>query len=164
MQRVNLIRQNQEQSLHMGRTRNSHPQLNQRRLVYISNILRQSLTLTTLSEISKCPTGEVMLASKNVINLAIMQPGMCNKLPSNDRLKEQFSRLQYARSNYASPPTHAVTKLTIPLKNGARTHTILILLVMSQLLASAQLVVLRILISRLFRVILYTEDGITLSD
>lgn len=49
-----------------------------------------------------------------------MQPGMCNNLPSNDRLKEQFSRLQYARSNYASPPTHAVTKLTIPLKNGAR--------------------------------------------
>jgi oligosaccharyltransferase complex subunit alpha (ribophorin I) len=39
---------------------------------------------------------------------------------SNNRLKEQFSRLKYARSNYASPPTHAVTKLAIPLKNGAR--------------------------------------------
>ena len=35
-------------------------------------------------------------------------------------MKEQFSRLQYARNAYASPPTHAVTKLTIPLKNGAR--------------------------------------------
>jgi oligosaccharyltransferase complex subunit alpha (ribophorin I) len=39
---------------------------------------------------------------------------------SNDRLKNQFSRLQYTRSSYTQPPTHALTKLAIPLHNGAR--------------------------------------------
>jgi len=40
--------------------------------------------------------------------------------PTNNRLKDQFSRIKYARHSYAQPPTHAVTKLAIPLKNGAR--------------------------------------------
>ena len=35
-------------------------------------------------------------------------------------MKDQFSRVQYSRNRYASPPSHAVTKLTIPLKHGAR--------------------------------------------
>jgi oligosaccharyltransferase complex subunit alpha (ribophorin I) len=35
-------------------------------------------------------------------------------------LKGLFSRLQYTRSSYTSPPTHAITRLTFPLKNGAR--------------------------------------------
>ena len=39
--------------------------------------------------------------------------------PSNHRLKDQFSRIQHARTRYASPPTHAITGLAIPLKNGA---------------------------------------------
>lgn len=44
-------------------------------------------------------------------------------LPShfiNGRLKNLFSRLQYTRSSYLQPPTHALTKMTIPLRNGAR--------------------------------------------
>lgn len=38
----------------------------------------------------------------------------------DNRLKEQFSRLQYTRNSYSSPPTHAITRLTIPLKHAAR--------------------------------------------
>ena len=35
-------------------------------------------------------------------------------------MKEQFSRLQYSRNSYSSPPTHAITRLAIPLKHAAR--------------------------------------------
>jgi len=36
------------------------------------------------------------------------------------RLKEQFSRIQHARRGFGSPPSHAITKLSIPLKHRAR--------------------------------------------
>ena len=36
------------------------------------------------------------------------------------RLKEPFSRIQHARKRYASPLSHAITKLSIPLKHRAR--------------------------------------------
>jgi oligosaccharyltransferase complex subunit alpha (ribophorin I) len=39
---------------------------------------------------------------------------------SQCRLKDQFSRLQYTRNSYSSPPTHAITRLAVALKNGAK--------------------------------------------
>jgi oligosaccharyltransferase complex subunit alpha (ribophorin I) len=75
---------------------------------------------TILNEMLKYLIGEIKSPSKNVMSSQIMPLGILPLIPANGRLKEQFSRLQYTRNSYSSPPTHAITKLTVLLKNGAK--------------------------------------------
>jgi len=85
------------------------------------SLLRLFLLLNNWRETSKCPTGATILPSRNVTFLSITPLGPClSTFHTDNRLKEQFSRLQYTRNSYSSPPTHAITRLAMPLKYAAR--------------------------------------------
>ena len=89
------------------------------RSVSILNILLQSHMSTILNGISRCRNGETTSLSKSDMSSPTTPRGLSKKYLMH-RLKEQFSRSQYARNSYSSPPSHAITRLAIPLKNGAR--------------------------------------------
>jgi hypothetical protein len=119
MQKDKQILRNRERYSHTDPTTRPRRPVRPIRSKCITSIPRQSPMLTNSNETLKYPTGETISPLKNDMSSQTTLPGPSRSI-SNNRLKDQFSRLQYSRSSYTSPPTHAITRLAIPLKNGAR--------------------------------------------